>query len=75
MNFTILDSEPIMWSPFVKSRDLSQGERVEFFIQEEDILYGEKIFLKIENSQICFSECSRAFDFFNRIAQTDFPDQ
>ncbi len=48
---------------------------MDFIIQEEDILYGEKIFLKIENSQINVSEYSYAFNFFNRIAQTDFPDQ
>jgi hypothetical protein len=74
-DFTILDSEPLSWSPFVKSRDLNQGEKVEFLIQEEDLLYGNKIFLKIENSQINVSEYSSAFNFFNRIAQTDFPDQ
>lgn len=74
-DFAILDSEPMKWSQIVKSKDFSQCEKVEFILQEEDILHGDKIYFKIENGQIFVSEYSNAFDFFNRIAQIDLPGQ
>lgn len=72
--FSILDSEPIRWSSFKKLDSISQDDRVEL-IQEENLLYGKKIFLKIEKSKISVTESPKAFEFLFRIAQTDLLDQ
>ena len=44
-------------------------------IQEKNLLYGRKIFLKIEKGQIQVSESPEAFEFFYRIAQTELLNQ
>lgn len=77
-NFTILDSEPIIWSQLVSMRERVvnslYNDNSSYIFLNDGIFQGQKIYFKLEGGQIVVSKYYNELKFFERIAQTDIPE-
>ncbi|MHA2244295.1 MAG: hypothetical protein ACXADY_04960 [Candidatus Hodarchaeales archaeon] len=75
-NFIILDSKSLNWSPPVSlenNKIYSQYKNLDLVFLSDDIFQGQKIFFKLEKSQINVSKYFDEYKFFNRISNTHLP--